>query len=183
MIKIGLTGNIASGKSTVEAIIAEFGYKVVDLDKVSHSLLETTCRNEILKAFKTTERKKIADIVFKDKNELKKLENIIHPKLKEYILNYFEENKSEKAVFISGALIYEAGFSDLFNKIIFVDCDKNIRLKRLIQRNSYDEETAKRRIEAQSDDFKSKADFIIRNNNDIKELKNNTIELLNIIFS
>ena len=178
MIKIGLTGNIASGKSTVEALIAEIGYKVVDLDKVSHELLETVCKEEVLNIFKTTERKELSKIVFNDKNELKKLENIIHPKLKEYILKYFEENKTEEKVFISGALIYEAGFDKLFDKIIYVDSNKNLRLKRLMERNFLDEKTALIRINAQNDNFKNNADFIIDNNGDLRSLRENVAKIL-----
>jgi len=183
MIKIGLTGNIASGKSTVEAVIAETGYKVIDLDKISHELLNTICKDEILKLFGTTERKKIAEIVFNDKNKLKKLENIIHPKLKEYVSDYFEKNKNEKAVFVSGALIYEAGFSELFDKIIFVDSDKNIRLKRLMKRNSLKKEEALIRISAQNSDYKNLADFVIVNNATEDELRKNTQKALNTLLN
>ncbi len=178
MIKIGLTGNIASGKSTVEFIIADFGYKVIDLDKISHNLIETTCKNEILSTFDTIDRKQLADIVFKDREKLRKLENIIHPELKKYILKYFENNKNEKMIFISGALIFEAGFSDLFDKIIYVDAKKDIRLNRLIKRSSIDKETALLRINAQNDSFKNKADFIIENNKDKEALKTKIFEIL-----
>ena len=178
MIKIALTGNIASGKSVVESIIAEFGYEVVDLDKVSHKLLETTCKEEVLKAFNTIERQELSKIVFNNKNELKKLENIIHPKLKEYVLNCFKENKEENAVFISGALIYEAGFSGLFDKIIFVDTNKDTRLIRLMKRNSISKQEALLRINAQNNDYKNKADFIIENNSDIASLKKEVFEVL-----
>jgi len=178
MIKIGLTGNIASGKSTVEKIIVEAGFKVVDLDMVSHCVLENECKNDILKTFNTTDRKKLGDIVFKDKNELKKLENIIHPELKKYVLKFFEDNKNEKAVFVSGALIFEAGFSDLFDKIIFVDAKRDIRINRLMKRNSLNEEEALLRIDAQSDKFKQKADFILENNLDLKTLKENTGKII-----
>ena len=178
MIKIGLTGNIASGKSTVEAVVAQFGHKIADLDKVSHELLETVCREEVLRVFGTIERKELSKIVFNDKNELKKLENIIHPRLKEYILKFFEENKNEKMLFISGALIYEAGFDKLFDKIIFVDAQYNLRLQRLMKRNSFDEEEAIKRINAQNDNFKDKADFVIQNDGSLDDLKINTAKIL-----
>ena len=178
MKKIGISGNIASGKSTVENIIASSGYKVVDLDIVSHKLLDTVCKDEVLTAFNTTDRKKLAGIVFKDKTELKKLEDIIYPKLKRYVLGYFEQHEKEEMVFISGALIFEAGFSELFDKIIFVDCDKETRLERLMKRNSMDIKSAKIRIEAQNDNYKNYADFIIENNSDIECLKEKVFEVL-----
>ena len=181
MLKIGITGNIASGKSMLEEIIANSGYMVIDLDIISHKLLEKECKYEVLKEFNTTNRKELGKIVFADKNKLKKLENIIHPKLRNYILNFFEENKNEKAVFISGALIYNAGFDDLFDKIIFVDANKELRLKRLIKRNFYDEKTALMRIEAQNNTFKNRADFIVENNTTKENLKKETLKVLSQI--
>ena len=178
MIKIGLTGNIASGKSEVEKIIAKFGYKVVDLDIVSHKLIDTTCKEAILNVFNTTDRKKLAEIVFKDKDELKKLENIIHPELNKYILDCFEKNKDEKLIVISGALIFEAGFSGLFNKIIYIDADEDLRLKRLMKRNSFDKKTALERINAQNNKFKTLADYVIENNTSKEDLEKKVQETL-----
>ena len=182
MIKIGLTGNIASGKSTVEEMLSK-SYKVVDLDKISHEFIETKCKDEILKAFNTTNRKELSKIVFKDKNELKKLENIIHPKLREYVTEYFKNNKNEKIVFISGALIYEVGFNDLFDKIIFVDANKDLRLHRLMKRNSLDEQTALVRINAQNENYKNSADYIIENNSNIEDLEEKLLNVLDNIIS
>ena len=182
MLKIGLTGNIASGKSTTEKILENLGYKVVDLDKVSHFLLENDCAKAILNEFNTIERKKLADIVFKDKEKLKKLENIIHPEIKKYIQNFFLENKNEQLVFVSGALIFEAGFNNLFDKIIFVDAPVDLRLKRLMKRNNLDKKAAILRISAQTENYKNKADIIIQNDKTESELVNQVkyaIKLLN----
>lgn len=182
MIKIGLIGNIASGKSTVEKILAEMGLKVVDLDIISHRLLETTCKIEVLKEFSTTDRKKLSSIVFNDKEKLKKLENIIYPKLKEFINDYFEQNKNEKTVIVSGALLLEKGFKDLFDKIILVEADKELRYKRLIKRNNYTEAEAKIRIEAQKDIDKKLVDFTIENNKDEKALFKNISDIISKII-
>lgn len=182
MIKIGLTGNIASGKSTVEKIAESLGYKVYDLDIVSHKLLENKCKDAVLKQFKTIVRSELAKIVFSDKNKLIKLENILHPELKKFISEKFEENKDEKAIFISGALILEKGFKDFFDKVIFVDADYNLRLERLMKRNNYTLETAKIRMNAQNDELKNQADYIIENNSDIKALEENTLRLIKEII-
>lgn len=184
MIKIGLTGNIASGKSEVENLFLKKDFIVVDLDKISHQLLENNdeVRMSVLNEFNTLNRIELAKIVFSDLNKKKNLEDIIYPKLKEYILDVFKINKDEKAVIISGALIYEAGFNELFDKIIFVDANKDLRLKRLMKRNNLDKETALKRINCQNDDNKTKADIIIENNSDIKDLNTKINNIISLLF-
>ena len=105
----------------------------------------------------------------------------IHPELKNIILNIFEENKEENAIFISGALLFKTGFNKLFNKTIFIDAKEEIRLKRLMKRNSLSKQQALSRLNLQDDS--NKADFIIENNSDIENLKieiEKIIEKLNI---
>ena len=181
MLKIGITGNIASGKSEVEKIISSFGFLVVDLDIVSHKLLENDeeIKSAIFNEFQTLERKKIANIVFNNKEKLEKLNNIFHPILKKYILNLF--NEASSTVFVSGALIYEAGFNNLFDKIIFVDSAYETRLERLIKRNNLTVEEAKIRLEKQNTKFKDKADFIVENDGDIGELKEKIQKILEVL--
>jgi len=171
MLKVGITGNIASGKTQIENIIKQFGYSVFDLDLISHKLLveNEEIKEKIILEFQTLDRKELSKIVFSDKNKLKKLEEIIHPELKKFCLKTFK--KDEKIIFISGALLYEAGFSELFDKIIFIDSKKEIRLKRLMERNSLSKKEALLRLEFQNTNNKSKADYIIENNNSLNELK------------
>ena len=171
MLKVGISGKIASGKSEVENILQTLGYKVFDLDKMSHSLLENDekIKTQILAEFNTLERKELGKIVFGNKEKKQKLENIIHPKLKEIILEIFEQNKEEKAVFVSGALLFKSGFNKLFDKTIFIDANENLRLERLIKRNNLSLEDAKLRINLQDDNYQ--ADFIIENNSNISNLK------------
>ena len=170
MLKVGITGNIASGKSQVENIIKKLGYIVFDLDIISHKLLENNSdvKALILKEFNTLDRKIIGNIIFNNKEKKEKLEKIIHPKLKEFCINEF--NKDNKIVFISGALLYESSFDSLFDKIIYVDANKDLRIERLIKRNNLTKEEALLRINSQQNN-KSKADFIIENNSDLNELE------------
>ncbi len=178
MLKVGITGKIAAGKSSVENILRKKGFLTVDLDEVSHNLFEDNkdTKEKILKEFHTLSRKKIGDIVFSDKAKRKKLESIIYPKLQNYILNLFK--KDYPVVFISGALLYEAGFDKFFDKIVYIDTNENTRLKRLIKRNNYTETEAKKRILAQKDDYKYKADFVIENNSKETILKDKVDEML-----
>ena len=179
MLKIAITGNIASGKSTVEKIIENNGYKVYDTDKIAHKILENS--EEVKKAFKTVDRKEIAKIVFSSPEKLKLLESIIHPKVKEEILKIF--NSEEKLVFISIPQLFEAGFDTLFNKIIYVTANRALRLERLIKRNNLTIEEAEIRINAQVDTNKiEKSDYIIENNTDLADLQNKVKEVLELIL-
>lgn len=176
MLKIAITGNIASGKSTVENLIKARGYKVYDTDKIAHKFLENSI--EVKKSFGSTDRKEIAKIVFNDSKKLRELESIIHPQVKLELESIF--NNIENIVFVSVPQLFESGFDTLFDKIIFVSADMNIRLQRLMKRNNLSKEEALKRIQAQKSENEKieKSNFIIFNNNDIADLE---VQVKNII--
>ncbi len=174
MVKIAITGNIAAGKSEVEKILISKGYEVYDTDKFTHDILAKSekIKNEfqnydILENGQVS-RKKLGALVFQNQKLKQKLENIIHPEIKAMVTNI----KSENPVFISVPLLYEAGMEYLFDYVIFVSADENIRLKRLMKRNNFTKEEALLRIKAQSseDEKIQKSDFIIKNNGNINEI-------------
>lgn len=188
MIRVALVGNIASGKSTVEKFLAERGYIVLDTDVVCHNLL-SLYKNTIIEAFKLYDiknqsgdisREKLGKLVFSDKYLKRKLENIIHPLVKEYILDFFKKHKDEKFVFVSVPLLFEAGMEDLFDKIIFIYSEDGLRLQRLLKRNNYTMEYAKRRLASQaSQEVKmNQSDFILNNNSTLKCLEDNVSKLI-----
>lgn len=184
MLKFAIVGNIACGKSTVEKYLINHGFKVFDTDILSHEILYNS-KTEVISAFEGYDivenedisRKKLGDIIFQN-NDLKiKLENIIYPKLKNKILEIFEQNNTEKYVFISIPLLFEVGWENLFDRILFIQTDDNIRLERLMDRNGFNQTEAKRRIDAQMSQKEKikKADFIICNN-ETREMLQNEIE-------
>ena len=180
MIKVGISGRIAAGKSEVEKILQKLNYKVFDLDVISHNLFENeSIKIALLNEFQTLDRKEIGNIVFNNLEKKEKLENILYPELKKIIFELFEENKKEKYIFISGALLFKSGFYKYFDKNIFVDAPDELRLNRLIKRNNLDKQTALKRLNLQ--DEPTLADFVIQNDSDIQNLEKKVLEILNLI--
>ena len=182
MKKIAITGNIASGKSTVENFIKEKGYEVFDADKICHFAMQNDKKiihkikevfGDITDNIGNIDRQKLGEIVFRDKYAKITLENILHPYVKKQLQKFFLQNSDKIFVFASIPLLFEAKMDKIFDKIILVCADENIRLKRIIKRNNFSKEHATARIQAQlSQEEKMKlADFIIQNNKDIETLK------------
>ena len=189
MLKIGLTGNIASGKSTVEDFIKSSGFQVFDTDKIAHSILEkseevkTEFKNYDILSEQKIDRKKLAKIVFSNKELMQKLEKIIHPKVRAEIISIFKRFQTEKAIFITVPQLFEAGFEDLFDKIILVTAPRELRLKRLMKRNNLTKQEAELRLKAQIDEEIKipKSDFIIENNSNQENLSTQIKEILSQI--
>ena len=186
MLKFAITGNIASGKSIVEDIIAKY-YPVYDTDKIAHEILDNITEFYGKNVFTNgkIDRKKLGDLIFSDKQMKKNLENIVHPKIKERLDKIFKENEKAEFLFVSVPLLYETDFYKLFDKVVFVSSEENIRLERLMKRNNLTQEEAKIRIEAQlPENVKiEKADYVIKNNSTIEELENQVNAFLNSIES
>lgn len=181
MIKFALTGNIASGKSCVEKFLNDNGFEVFDTDRLTHEILNNEAFNLVVTEFgkeiltdNKIDRKKLGEIVFSDYKKRKALENIIHPVIKEKINAYFEDNKQEKVVIVAVPLLFEANMDDMFDKIILVVADDELRLERLMKRNNLSREDAIMRIKSQLSQFAKleDSDYVFHNNAGIENLKN-----------
>lgn len=188
MIRVAIVGNIAGGKSTVEKILFNRGYSVLDTDVVAHKLLEENS-DKIKEEFKQFDiaddngkisREKLGKIVFSDPELKIKLENILHPLIRIQIEEFFKAQEGETYVFVAIPLLFEAGMEDLFDKKLFIYADDNIRLDRLMKRNNYTLEYAKLRIASQipQEEKIKKCDQIIYNNSTVKDLEKQISMLL-----
>ena len=156
-MNIGITGSIACGKSTVSNYLKEKGYTIIDADKLGHiALTSEDVKTKLAEKFgdnilenNEISREKLGKLVFGNDENLKILNSIVHPYIRKIILQLQKMHRDERLVFLDIALLFEAGFEDLVEKIIVVHVDEKIQLTRLMSRNSLSKEQAMYRIESQ----------------------------------
>lgn len=154
---IGITGSIACGKSLVSNYLQEKGYTIIDADKIGHMALENDeVKKQLVNKFgksilkdNEVNRVNLGKLVFENNENLKELNNIIHPQIRKNISEQIQVHKNEKLVFVDVPLLFEAKFDDLVEKIIVVSLDEKIQLERLMNRNSLSKEEALQRIKSQ----------------------------------
>ncbi len=185
-MKIGITGNIGAGKTTFAGFILERGFKAIDADSVAKKIMveEIVIRDKIKSAFgveayygEELNSEYIAEKVFKNKSALKTLNSIVHPALKIRLKNIMElEEKRNDYVFVDAALIYEAGMESLFDKIVLLVTEKNDLIERTVKRDNTSAREVLDRLSKQisPDLISGKADYIIRNDGDIDNLRAET---------
>ena len=177
---VGLTGGIASGKSTVSKYLVEKGFKVYDADKIAKDISEKKLvQKEIILNFGDkiltedgkVDRKKLKEIVFADKDKLKKLNAIIHPKVIDFYRELKEKNTDETIIF-DVPLLFESGIDKFCDKILVVISDYDVQLNRIIERDNIDKELASKIIKSQisNEERIKKADIVIENNTSLEEL-------------
>jgi dephospho-CoA kinase len=174
MLKIGLTGNIGSGKSVISGIFSSLGIPVYVADDVSKKFLDAPgVKNEIIKHFgygiltndHEINRRSLASIVFTDEKALLLLNSILHPRIKQDFRNWAMLQKGTPYVIQEAAIIFESGFSKEYDYIIHVACPKEIAIDRVVKRDKIDSHSVMRRMQFQLDDAEKSglADFVIRN--------------------
>ncbi|MCR5177237.1 MAG: dephospho-CoA kinase [Anaerovibrio sp.] len=190
---IGLTGGIASGKSTVSGIISEAGYTVIDCDRIAWKLSEPDrdiwqlyykrYGDSVINEDRSLNRQAVAKRVFGNAEELRQINSIVHPIIEREMLAGIKkaEKNGENIIFLDVPLLFEAGFAKMTDEIWLVYVPFEIQLKRLIERNGYDKDEAISRIHSQMDLDKKRAlaDIIINNDGDIESLRRQVIEKVN----
>jgi dephospho-CoA kinase len=182
-LKIGITGNIGSGKSTFSKFISEEGFRVINADDLSKNILANNPAviKKVRDAFGTESyqngkpnKKFLAEKVFNNPENLALLESILHPVVIQKSVDLMDSYLStESVVFLEAALIYEADMENLFDFVILITADRDIRYKRKKESENYSEEqfTKREEIQIPQDEKRKRADFIFENNSGLESLK------------
>jgi len=189
---IGLTGGIACGKSTVSRMLAERGARIIDADIIARevvrpgeeawSLIVERFGRDILLANEELDRVKLGAIVFADEQARLDLNAIVHPAVRARMRQLMKEAQEESIALIvmDIPLLYESKLEYMVEKVVVVYCTAEQQLKRLMERNGYDEEEAMRRIASQMsiEEKKSRADYVIDNSGTFMETEEQVDELV-----
>ncbi|WP_026560844.1 dephospho-CoA kinase [Metabacillus halosaccharovorans] len=181
-VVIGLTGGIASGKSTVSNMVKKLGITVVDADEISRDVVEIgkPAYNQIVDVFgadilqqdHTLDREKLGALIFSNQKRREQLNKIVHPEVRKEMLRQVEKEKKQgsRAVVLDIPLLFESKLTYMVDKTLLVYVDEQTQLERLMQRNGYAKAEAKLRIQSQLPlkDKRKLADEIIDNNGTIE---------------
>lgn len=174
----GITGSIATGKSTVTNYLKEKGYLVVDSDKLAYDALtiDDDCINKTKVRFNLTgdtiDRKALGKIIFNDKQAKADLEAIVHPYVIKRIKEIISEHQNDDVIFLDIPLLYESHLEYLCDEVIVVYLNYQEEVKRLMKRDNIDEKYAKIIISNQMniEDKKRLADIVLDNNKSLENL-------------
>jgi dephospho-CoA kinase len=198
MLRVGLTGGIASGKSVVSKKLLDLGSFIIDADKISRVVMrpETECWKKIVAAFgtgvlqsdATIDRKKLASIVYDDPSKRKTLNHIVHPAIKLKIEEELERISTESPdgiVIIEAALLVETGAYREYDKLIVVHAPVELQIERMIRRDGITREEAQKRIDAQWPIEKKikAADYPICNKGSLDALYSETAKVFSSLLS
>ncbi|AEP01704.1 MAG: dephospho-CoA kinase [Weizmannia coagulans] len=182
---IGLTGGIASGKSTVSNMLKTKGFTIVDADIAARKVVEPgeLAYEQIIEAFGegillqdlTLDRKKLGALIFADEALRMKLNSIVHPAVRAWMTREKDRaiENGKKTVFLDIPLLFESRLTYMVERTILVYVDEETQLKRLMTRNGLSEKEAQMRIRAQMplSEKKALADAVLDNNGSLEETK------------
>ena len=179
MITIGITGGVGAGKSTVlDYLEGRYHAFVIQADRTGHLVMEPgqECYEPVIRLFgkevlkkedKTIDRRKVSDVVFTQPEKLLKLNEIIHPAVKQYILRTLSEKRESgtELFVVEAALLLEENYQDFCDEVWYIHTEKEIRMKRLMDSRGYSREKAESIIKAQAVEefFRANTDFTVDN--------------------
>ncbi len=186
--RIGLTGNIGSGKSTVAQLFQQQGITTIDADQISRQLTQsgTTEFQKIVAIFGDDvidhngemNRRKLADIVFNDNQRREELESVLHPSIREMMFDLSQQSQSAYCI-LEIPLLMETGQHTEMDRVLLVTCSTEIKTQRLKQSRQMDTTTIKRILNSQMKDQQKieLADDVIANDTSMEDLKQNVLHL------
>ncbi|MFH1349584.1 MAG: dephospho-CoA kinase [Pseudomonadota bacterium] len=189
---LGVTGGIATGKSTVVNMLKEMGAPIIDFDLLARKVVEpgkpawkeivTYFGEQVLQEDETLDRKKLSDIVFRDFEKRKKLEGFTHPRIHEEFaseLNQIVANDPEAIVQVDIPLLIEGNMQYMFHKLLVVYVPARTQIERLVERDGISREEAANRLKAQLpiDEKVGYADFVIYNDKSLEETRKQVEEV------
>ncbi|MRG87668.1 dephospho-CoA kinase [Salinibacillus xinjiangensis] len=191
-VVIGLTGSIATGKSTVSKMLKELGLPIVDADQISRDVVEPgevayqkivkTFGKEILFEDETINRKQLGSIVFGNEEKRKQLNEIVHPEVRRQMLSQRDQyiQQGYRGVVLDIPLLFESKLTHFVDKIVVVYVNEETQLERLMNRDQSTKEEASQRINSQIpvEEKAAMADAVINNNGTRSETKEQLLELL-----
>ncbi len=182
MYLIGLTGNIATGKSSMMTMLSELGAEVVDADRLSHEVIQPgesgylkvieAFGNDMVQSDGSIDRRLLGEIVFRDGDRLRVLEQIVHPLVAERIAERLQ-NATKPIVVLEAIKLYEAGLAALCNEVWVVTSPKELQLARLRETRGMTRAAAKTRIDAQppQQEKVKRANVVIKNTGTLDDLR------------
>jgi dephospho-CoA kinase len=189
MIKVGLTGGIGSGKTTVSNFFLDYGIPVYNSDSQGKTLMNTNLelKNEIVSLFGKSvydngilNTNLLSSIVFKDSKKIEQLNNLVHPKVADNFNQWIGKNNNQPILVKEAAILIESRAYLNMDKIILVVSEKSTRINRVSKRDNSDLESIEKRIKLQlTDNEKIKyADYIIENNSSLEHLRLEVIKVI-----
>lgn len=192
MLRVGLTGSIAVGKTFVTGVLAELGCHIIDADQTAREVVQPgtpglqaiveTFGTGILQPDGTLDRQKLGSLVFENEEKRKLLNAILHPYIiarQDEELHSLEERYPDGIAVVDAALMIESGGYRRFDKLIVVHCDPEVQLERIITRNKLSRTEAQKRVEAQmpQEEKKKFADYLIDTSADFESTREQSREV------
>lgn len=191
MLKVGLTGSIGCGKSSLSNILKKYDIPIIDADIKGREIyenkellrdIEKSFGSSVINKDGTLNRKNLGKIVFNDDYKLEKLNSLTHPVIQNMIkddLNKYEKFGKKIAV-VDAALLIEAGFMNMLDTLVVVTCSEEVQLQRVVLRDNCSEEDAMGRIKSQmpQDEKVKYAEFVVDNSGTIEHLEKEAEKLI-----